>query len=55
MAIDLADIFDNPDDLADFLMLPNSEQIAYLAKCAANSNKLILSCNISLKGKGNHE
>jgi hypothetical protein len=47
MQIDYTEIFATPDELADFLMLPQEQQDIELAERAARAKNVVMVCNLS--------
>ena len=54
LAIDLAEMFDTPDALADFLMLPDADQRRILADRASTGELrgVVMACSIGDKKDG---
>ncbi|MBN2711872.1 MAG: hypothetical protein JXR97_05465 [Planctomycetes bacterium] len=53
MIIDYTEIFRTPEELANFLILPQEEQLEKLSRLAAGIQNVVMTCELSKKGKTN--
>jgi hypothetical protein len=55
MSIDYTEAFNSPDELADFLMLPQEQQLDALRKKASGIQNLVLACELKANERACHE